>query len=207
MAVPTSFRPWLIAAVCSVALSTSSFAQRGGGGAGAQTQTQTRDTVGLPQGPQGPTGTAVLSGRIVYADSGRPARRARVGLSGIEPRLGKSVTADDQGRFAFTDLPGGQFTLTGSKPGFLEVTFGQKRPGSSQPGTPIRLIDGQHLENVTLGIVRGGVITGTVVDDLGEPSFGTNVRVMRYVMRTGERVLQSSGNATTDDRGIYRIPS
>src|SRR4029453_14461343 len=41
--------------------------------------------------------------------------------------------------------------------------------------------------------------------DSGEPAPGTQVRVMRYVMRTGEKTLQSAGQAQTDDRGIYRI--
>ena len=53
---------------------------------------------------------------------------------------------------------------------------------------------------------RGGVITGTVVDDIGEVSFGTPVQALRYVMRTGVRTLQVVRSATTDDRGMYRIP-
>jgi hypothetical protein len=33
----------------------------------------------------------------------------------------------------------------------------------------------------------------------------TSVRVMRWTMQTGERVLTMAGTATTDDRGIYRV--
>jgi len=200
-------RCWILVAFCAASVTASAFDQQGGGAA-QQKPLPARDALGAPlQNPQAPAGTGVLSGTVIYADTGRPARRARIGLSAIEPRFGKTVTADDQGHFSFSDLPAGQFTLTASKPGFLDSQYGQKRLGSTQPGTPIKLVDGQKLQNVALGLARGGVITGTIVDDQGEPSFGTNVRVMRYVIRTGERVLQSAGSATTDDRGVYRIPS
>lgn len=157
--------------------------------------------------PAQPTGTGVVSGTVVSANPGRPMRRARVSLSGTEPRYGKSATTDDQGRFSFTEVPAGLFDLSASKPGYLDVIFGQKQPGNGRAGTPIQLANGQRLENMKLPIPKGGVLTGTVLDEQGEPSFGTQVRALRYVMRTGERVLQSAGTATTDDRGVYRIPS
>ena len=51
----------------------------------------------------------------------------------------------------------------------------------------------------------GSVITGTVVDEYGEATAGTQVRVMRYVMQGGRRTLQQAGTGSTDDRGIYRV--
>ena len=87
------------------------------------------------------------------------------------------------------------------------MTYGQKQPGNGRAGTPIQLTTGQRMENVKLAIPKGGVLTGMVLDEQGEPSFGVQVRALRYVMRTGERSLQSAGSATTDDRGVYRIPN
>lgn len=124
-------------------------------------------------------------------------------LTGAELRGGRSVVTDDQGRFTFQALPAGRFTMTASKPGFVDNTYGAKRPG--RPGTPIQLADGQAFNRATITLPRGGVITGVVVDEIGEPASGTQVRVLRYVMRTGERVLQDAGRDTADDRGIYRI--
>jgi uncharacterized protein (DUF2141 family) len=170
----------------------------------------------LPAAPQGgrdaaapaqPTGTGVVAGTLVSAASGKPVRRGRVSLSGTEPRYGRSVTTDDQGHFSFTEVPAGLFDLTASKAGFLDVTYGQKQPGNGRAGTPIQLVSSQRMENVKLAIPKGGVLTGTVVDEGGDPAFGVQVRALRYVMRTGERSLQSAGSATTDDRGIYRIPN
>src|SRR5690606_6148274 len=93
--------------------------------------------------------------------------------------------------------------VTASKPGFIDVSFGAKRPG--RPGTPIQLLEGQRVEKVTIAIPRGGVITGVVVDENGEPAPGTQVRAMRFVMRTGERTLAFGGQDQTDDRRQYRI--
>src|SRR6187549_468952 len=93
--------------------------------------------------------------------------------------------------------------MTASKPGFVDNIYGAKRPG--RPGTPIQLADGQTLNRATIALPKGGVITGVVVDETGEPASGTQVRVLRYVLRTGERTLQEAGRDTADDRGVYRI--
>jgi protocatechuate 3,4-dioxygenase beta subunit len=106
------------------------------------------------------------------------------------------------GRFAFSALPEGRYNLSASKAGHINGSYGQRSPG--RPGTPIQLADGQKLE-VQLQITRGGVITGTVLDEHAEAIPGTPVRALRYVMQSGQRTLQSAGSGQTDDRGVYRI--
>jgi protocatechuate 3,4-dioxygenase beta subunit len=164
----------------------------------------------LPQAPRDPRqaepdpkGTGSISGSVSVADSGTPARKARVSLSGAELR-GRSVITDELGRFAFTALPAGRYSLSASKPGFVNVSYGQRRPGPGRPGTPIQLGDGQNLQ-VQLQLPRGGVITGTVLDEHGEAIPGTPVRVLRFATQSGQRTLQQAGTGSTDDRGIYRI--
>ena len=80
------------------------------------------------------TGTGGIAGTIVLADSSRPVRRARVTLTGGDVRVTKTAVSDDQGNFAFTDLPGGRYTLTASKPGYVNATYGQKKPGRPEIG-------------------------------------------------------------------------
>ena len=154
--------------------------------------------------PQMPAvGKGSISGVVSVAGSGQPARRARVNLA-TSGEAGGSRTAlsDDQGRFAFTALPAGRFTLAASKAGHLATQYGQRRPG--RQGTPIQLTDGQRLQ-VQLTMWRGSVITGTVLDEHAEAVPGTPVRALRYVMQNGQRTLQSAGSGQTDDRGVYRI--
>jgi hypothetical protein len=155
---------------------------------------------------QPPAGKGLIAGTLVALDSGRPVRQGRVTLSGGDTRVSRFAVTDDSGRFAFDDLPSGAFSLSASKSGFLDITYGQKRPGSGRPGTTITLAAGQRLERVALPITRGGVITGTVYDEVGDVVYGTSVQAMRYVMRNGVRSLQVMRTATTDDRGIYRLP-
>ncbi len=141
----------------------------------------------------------------MVAGSGQPARRARVSLSGGADVGGsRSMLTDDSGRFSFTLLPAGRFNLSASKQGYVNVSYGQRRPGPGRPGTPIQLADGQKMQ-VQLQLPRGGVITGTVLDEHGEAVPGTPVRVMRWALQSGQRTLQSGGNAQTDDRGVYRV--
>ena len=166
-----------------------------GGGRGQQ---PSRD-----QRAQPAIGTGSITGVVVTEGSGTPVRRARVTLSGSELRGGRSTITNDDGEFTFTALPAGRFNMTASKAGYVDIAYGAKRPG--RPGTPIQLLESQKLEKANISLPRGSVITGVVVDENGEPSPRTQVRVMRYVMRTGERTLQQGGSDQTDDRGIYRI--
>jgi len=171
---------------------------RGGGGGRGGAQQPARDAQAQPI-----VGTGVISGTVVTEGAGTPVRRARVSLSGAELRGGRSTVTNDEGAFSFTTVPAGRFTMTASKAGYVDITYGAKRPG--RPGTPIQLADGQKLENVSISLPRGSVVTGIVIDENGEPSPATQVRVMRYVMRTGEKQLQQAGQDQTDDRGMYRI--
>ena len=171
-----------------------------GGGAGGRLGAPDRDDAS-----QGAVGTGEIGGVVVLLGSGSPVRRAQVTLSGQELRGSRTTLTDDQGRFAFHVLPAGRFGLTVNKAGHVSVSYGAKRPG--RPGTPIQLADGQRLEKLSIALPRGGVITGVVVDEHGEPAPNTQVRALRYVLQTGERTLNFSGQDMTDDRGIYRIYS
>lgn len=160
-----------------------------------------RDLPGTRPQPA-PVGTGEISGVIMMSGTNQPARKARVSLSGAELRGGRSAVTDDSGRYTFTALPAGRYNLSASRPGYISATYGQRQPG--RPGTQIQLADGQKFR-ADLQIPKGSVITGTVLDEHGEPAPQTSVRVMRYVNVNGERTLQGRNAATTDDRGIYRI--
>lgn len=148
-------------------------------------------------------GTGLIIGQVITGDAGTPVRRARVNLSGAELRGQRTTMTDDEGRFVFTQLPAGRYTMTASKAGFVSIAYGAKAAGRA--GTPIQLADGQKLESKPIPMPKGGVVTGVVLDEYGEPSPGTPVRALRMVMRTGEKRLESAGSSTTDDRGQYRI--
>src|SRR5688572_19807544 len=83
-----------------------------------------RDSAAAP--PQ--TGAATIRGRIVEADTGRPLRRSRATLTGPGlPRQGLVTSTDEAGRYEFSRLPAGRFTLTAQRSGYLQLRYGQRR--------------------------------------------------------------------------------
>jgi protocatechuate 3,4-dioxygenase beta subunit len=133
---------------------------------------------------------------------GQPAAGARVMVSGEGPA--RMATTDARGRFSITALRAGRYYVAVSKPGYVNVTYGQRR--ASSQGTPVPLGDGE-TRDITVQLPRGGVITGMVLDERGEPAVNAFVRVMRFMPGAAERRPQEMGGDNTDDRGIYRIHS
>ena len=168
-----------------------------------QAQTPPRAT---PQSIDPPRGAATLAG-IVKDPDGAPVRRATVTITG-DMRLERMTIADDDGAFAFADLPGGRFTVTAEKSGYPQMSYGAKRP--FRAGSGVLLQDGQQVRDLVLTLAKGAVLTGTVYDDHGAPMSG--VPVMAWEVRTalsGERTLGYAGDQAvtmiTDDRGRYRV--
>ena len=152
-----------------------------------------------------PTGTATAAGTIVVDEAeSRPLRRVRVGLMGSDRQVARTAITDDAGRFSFTALPAGRYMLTASRQGYVTAAYGAKRP--NRPGSALVLADGQRLTGLQLRMTRGGVISGVLVDQNGEPYSGANVSAMRPAfVGTGQRTLVPAASAQTDNRGRSRI--
>ena len=184
--------------VCLLGTGLSSFGQTRDG-AGQAFGQPARDTSALDP----TTGLAALSGRVLRGDTGAAVKRAIVRLAGQDTRDRRTVQTDDNGRYQFTDLQDGRYTVTVSKAGFITLAYGQKHP--RQPALPIQVDAGRPLVNVNIALPRGSVITGQVVDEDGEPMTRALVQVLRYVYRQGLRQIEPAGTDQTDDRGQYRV--
>ncbi len=175
---------------------TSAIAQPGGG--------QRTPARGLRPGEEPPKGTAVLKGVVVAADTGAPIRRAQVRATAADSGDNRMATTDEQGRFEIRELVGGRYTLTASKGGFVTLQYGQRRP--SERGTAVDLPAGATIEKLTIGLPRGSVIAGRIVDEYGEPLTGAQVQVLRYAYVNGVRQLRPTGQPDrTDDQGSFRV--
>jgi hypothetical protein len=162
--------------------------------------------LGAQQAPPGtPAGTGVIAGVLTTADRGEPARKATVRVASTSPRVTRTTTTDAEGRFRITNLPAAEYTLSGLRPGLLEMVYGAAQPGGNRAGTPIRLAPGQTIENISMQLPRGGVIAGVVLDEFGDPAMNVPVRALRLGYRNGERFALPGGTATTDDLGAYRL--
>jgi carboxypeptidase family protein len=157
------------------------------------------------QPPGAPTPAAgVVSGRVVTAD-GQPVRKAQVRLGNAPARWNRTTASDGDGLFTFTDVPAGEYALSGSKAGHLDSVYGARRPGLTARGTTIRVAAGARISDIVFTLPRGGVITGVVTDEFGDPAFNVPVRAVRFYYENGGKRLAIAGNAATDDRGVYRV--
>src|SRR5262245_29322456 len=148
-----------------------------------------------------PAGTGAIAGRVVAADTGRALRHARVVAGGGgRPH---AASTDEQGRYRITGLTAGTYTITAAKSGFVDSAFGQRR--SSGTGNPVELTDGQQAVNIDIKLARGGVVTGHVLDEEGEPLARAVVTVLRQQYVRGQKQLTPAGTDQTDDRGQYRV--
>jgi hypothetical protein len=148
-------------------------------------------------------GTAVIRGRVVASDTGAPIRRAEV-QAALGGQRSRGALTDADGRYELRDLPAGSWMLRATKTGFVAQQFGQRAPFA--PSDPVVLADGQRL-TADFALERGGVITGRVFDDGGDPLANVRVTAMRaQLTATGRRMVGAgAGLTTTDDTGAYRL--
>src|SRR5262245_48549903 len=121
--------------------------------------------------------TGAIAGTVVSdEDSPRSVRRVVVTLNSSDLALRQTAITDDEGRFAFVNLPAGRYSLGASKRGWISGALGAKAPG--RMGRPLRLAASERA-TATIRIGRGAVITGTVLDQAGQPVDGVTIRVVK----------------------------
>jgi hypothetical protein len=169
--------------------------------AAVSAQAPVRDAGPASAAPR-PAGGAGIAG-VIRDQAEQPIRRALVTIA--SDGFTRSLVTDDEGRFTFTDLPAGRFTIQAAKPAYPSMSYGANRP--YRPGPGLTLAEGQQASGVVLKLGRGAAISGAVFDELGKPMPG--IPVMAWEIRTalsGERTLDFPANfgeaVTTDDRGM-----
>src|SRR5262245_56233944 len=98
---------------------------------------------------QSPTAqaTGLLVGRVIDGTTDAPVTGALVTLSGPGLRS-KRVIVDSRGRFLFNELPAGAFTISATKAGYLDGTYGRLRADGA--GLPLELQEAEHLTDATI---------------------------------------------------------
>jgi hypothetical protein len=151
------------------------------------------------------TGTGVIRGRIIDTATGR-------GLSRVEVRAGPNapefpnriVMTDGDGRYEIKGLPAETYMINVMKPNYVRASWGAERVEG--PGKRIPLAEGQVLEKIDVRLTRAGVVTGTIVDEFGDPVTDVSVTAMRYQYVQGSRRLMPSGRGSgTNDIGEFRV--
>jgi 5-hydroxyisourate hydrolase-like protein (transthyretin family) len=167
----------------------------------ANAQSTVRDPRHTPR-----LGTGAIRGRVVRADTGEPLRRVQIRIdewSAKDQGGPASTMTDAQGRYELTQLPAGTYLLKATRGGYVEMGYGQRRP--FERGRPIEMAEGAVLEHIDFAMALGGVVTGRVVDEMGEPVAQAYVSLARRRYVDGERQLIAQSGTATDDRGEFRI--
>jgi len=147
-------------------------------------------------------GNGVIFGTVTEADSNRPVGGAIVSIN-LPGSQVLRVMADGQGRFGFRDLPPGAFSVTSTRPGWVDGSYGRTRPAG--PNLPLILAEGDRVSGVIVPMWRFATIAGTVTDESGDPLVRVPVRVLKRTTVGGKTTVREYQNDSTDDRGNYRI--
>jgi hypothetical protein len=163
---------------------------------------------------------SVVRGRVIYDDTNRPVRRARIMLlksdgGGAE----KTGATDERGEFSVKDVAAGSYFLIVDAPGivtpFSSVDLDE---GMDEKTAFIAIkkdydeitVNGTNTVNVQVRAKRGGVITGRVNYQDGDQATGAQIVILRKKDNRLVRFLTgisafSMLGFRTDDRGVYRI--
>lgn len=167
---------------------------------------------------------STVRGTVTYSDTGRPLRNARVAVYNNEPAwIELHGITDWRGKFVIEGIPAGRYLLVVDAPGIL--TPPQSVKTSSRPKIPQLSLSGErnvftelvvngtdHVDDVKIRAVRGGVITGRVVTDDDQPLVKAEIKLLRK--QDGKWVpVDYSWNTNrihrkdlrTDPNGVYRI--
>ncbi len=179
-----AFRALLAATVCAA---TMSAAQQGN----SQSASRPR-----------PVATYRISGKVIDAHSGAALGRASVRIADVKERSeARTITADDDGGFAFDGLPQGKYSLSAVRQGYIEQSYEEH----DQYSTAIAVGPGLTSEGLIFKLSAEGIISGTVTDEAGEPVRNAQVRLFQDEDTDGVRATRQRETVVTDDRGAYEL--
>ena len=140
--------------------------------------------------------TGSISGRVVN-DSGQGMPNVTVYARPSLAQSQRATVTDSEGSFKFDGLDSALYQFFAVAPGYI---------------LPPRDPDAETLyyrlnDSVSLSLIKGGVITGTVLSSSGEPVVQVTVRALLVRDANGKapKSLGFQMARTTDDRGVYRI--
>lgn len=143
-----------------------------------------------------------VAGAVVNAKTGEPLAQARIFLESTKDSH-QSVTliTEEDGRFAFSGISAGKYSLQGAKRGYLSAAYQQHE----QYSTAIVTGAGFDTENLTLRLVPMAALNGTVIDENGEPVRDARVRLYGESHRGGTTRVISLRFSSTDDQGTFEF--
>lgn len=143
-----------------------------------------------------------IAGTALSKADGRALTHARVTVRDAkDPQKLQSMVTSDDGKFEFTGMPAGKYSLEGAKRGFISASYDQH----DQFSTAIVTGAGLDTETLTLRLAPDAVITGKVLDEVGEPVRHATLTLYFDDHSRGVDEIHQFGSAQTDDLGTYEM--
>ena len=143
--------------------------------------------------------TSVVSGKVTL--KGKPAADIVVVVRLNNPNSNAQYssykgTTDLNGEYRIANVPAGNYMVMPLAPALVDANgFGSQKV--------IFLNKGETIENIDFALVRGGAITGKVVDADGRPLVEQEIQL--FAVQNNNNSNYSMTAVQTDDRGIYRF--
>lgn len=140
--------------------------------------------------------TGSISGRVIN-ESGQGIPNVMVYARPSVTFAQRTTATDSEGNFKFDGLDSALYLFTTSAPGYV-------MPARDPEAETVYY---RLNESVSLNLIKGGVITGTVSSSSGEPVVQAQVRAV-LIRDANGKAPKSVGfqvPRTTDDRGVYRL--
>ena len=113
-----------------------------------------------------------------------------------------SVMSQSDGSFCFENVKSGQYTMSGSKQGFLDTNYGAKSPTES--GRTITVAS-EPLAPLALALVPQSVVSGKITDEDDEPVSGTSVALLMRMSVGGQIRYVPVRGGQSNDLGDFRL--
>jgi hypothetical protein len=118
-----------------------------------------------------------------------------------------NATTDLRGQFTIPVLPPGPVEISATKRGYMRLDAGPRAIFPELSLTKVTVEPDRDLDGVSLLLTRASVISGSVVDEYGEPLQDVAVQLLR-VRRTAAGLTAAReliGPPLTDDRGQFKV--
>ncbi len=143
-----------------------------------------------------------IAGTVVSKTDGHPLALARVVIRDVKNQQNfQSLITSEDGKFEFSGLPAGKYSLEGAKRGFISGNYDQH----DQFSTAIVTGAGLDTESLVLRLSPDAVITGKVLDEAGESVRHATVALYYLNHQEGIDQIHEFRRTQTDDLGTYEI--
>lgn len=146
-----------------------------------------------------------IAGVVVNSLSGQPVPSVRVAIArvtqGTDRDINQAVTTGVDGRFAFTGLVRGKYSLMATARGYSLQYFDHHDPYA----TAIAVGPGLDSGNLVFRLEPDAAIDGTITDDNNEPIQYAMVRLFQRSTEEGVQKTEPMNQSQTDDQGHYHL--